>query len=103
MRIHTRVVIDMATLEILEDEFQEYEGPVDLCGGGGGGGMKGGSSPHVETYEAEETPTYEEEGEPTAKAVRDEEAARLKRKRGAAGTILTSPLGTTGGGNLLGG
>ena len=39
-------------------------------------------------------------------AIRDEEANRIKRRRGMAGTIMTSALGTTGsvqtGGNKLG-
>lgn len=35
MKIHTRVVTCMATGEVLEDEYYEHEGPVDLCKGGG--------------------------------------------------------------------
>lgn len=35
--IHTRVVIDMATLETIEDDCFEYDGPLALCGGSGGG------------------------------------------------------------------
>lgn len=35
--IHTRVVIDMATMETLEDECFEYNGQLALCGGSGGG------------------------------------------------------------------
>ncbi|MCP4127762.1 MAG: hypothetical protein GY753_11945 [Gammaproteobacteria bacterium] len=44
--------------------------------------------------EAEELPTPESSQEPVAKAIRDEEARKLRERRGAAGTILTSPLGT---------
>jgi hypothetical protein len=36
MKIITRGVIDMATGEVLEEEFFEYEGPVALMKGGGG-------------------------------------------------------------------
>jgi len=36
MRVHTRVVIDMESLEVLYEEGFEYEGPVELCKGGGG-------------------------------------------------------------------
>ena len=43
--IHTRVVIDMATGTVLEDEYYLYDGPVAECGGGGGKG--GGSSTTV--------------------------------------------------------
>lgn len=57
----------------------------------GGGKGKSPSSP-----ELKETPTWEEEGEPTSVAIRDAEALKLRRMKGAAGTILTSPLGVTG-------
>lgn len=59
--------------------------------------FKKDKTPSVAAFEEEEetVPTYEEEGEPVAKSVRDAEVAKLKRRRGAAGTILTSPLGTT--------
>lgn len=36
MKIYTKVVIDMDTLDTLEEESFEYDGPVALCGGGGG-------------------------------------------------------------------
>jgi hypothetical protein len=35
VKIHTRVVTCMTTGEVLEDEYYEHEGPVDLCKGGG--------------------------------------------------------------------
>ena len=34
MKIHTRVVTCMTTGKVLEDEYYEYEGPVELCIGG---------------------------------------------------------------------
>ena len=37
MRIHTKIVFDMRTGAILEDENYEYFGPVAECKGGGGG------------------------------------------------------------------
>ena len=40
--IHTRVVLDWETLDVLEDDYYIYDGPVAECGGGGKGG--GGSS-----------------------------------------------------------
>jgi hypothetical protein len=43
--------------------------------------------------EPEPTPTREQVSEPAAKAVRDSESRELRNKRGAAGTILTNPLG----------
>jgi hypothetical protein len=42
MKIYTKLVIDMTTDQILEEESFEYNGPVSQCGGGSGGG--GGSS-----------------------------------------------------------
>ncbi|MCK4819085.1 hypothetical protein KA005_25150, partial [bacterium] len=38
MRFNTKIVIDMATLEVIERESIEYDGPIAHCGGGGGGG-----------------------------------------------------------------
>ena len=35
MKIHTRVVTCMTTGEVLEDEYYEHQGAVDLCKGGG--------------------------------------------------------------------
>ena len=38
MKIYTKLVIDMTTDQILEEESFEYNGPVAQCGSGGGGG-----------------------------------------------------------------
>ena len=43
MKIYTKLVIDMTTDKILEEESFEYSGPVAQCGSSGGGG--GGSTP----------------------------------------------------------
>jgi hypothetical protein len=43
MKIYTKLVIDMTTDQILEEESFEYNGPVAQCGSSGGGG--GGSMP----------------------------------------------------------
>ena len=37
MKIYTKTIFDMATLEILEVESIEYSGEVALCSSGGGG------------------------------------------------------------------
>lgn len=55
----------------------------------------GGSGPSVITYEAEEAPR-EEEQEVEVSSIRNEEQRRLRRRRQLGGTLLTSPLGTTG-------
>ena len=43
MKIYTKLVIDMTTDKILEEESFEYNGPVAYCGSSGGGG--GSSTP----------------------------------------------------------
>lgn len=104
MKVYTEITFDMSTGAVLHEEAFEYEGPVALCGSGGGGGI-GKSPPKVPAApEPEPTPTYETEKDPLAKTVRDAESRKLAQRRSMAGTILTSPLGTTGsgGGNLLG-
>lgn len=100
--INTRVVYDMATDTVLEIDGYWHEGDVAECGGGGGG--KGGKSTPKPPAppEPEPMPSYEEEGEPTSKAIRDEEARRIRARRGANGTVLTSMMGVEGG-DLLGG
>ena len=39
MKIHTKIVIDMASDEVLEDVCHDYEGPIAQAGSGGGGGQ----------------------------------------------------------------
>ena len=45
MRVYTKIVIDMESLEVLEENSYEYQGPVSRCDGGGntfgGGGYEG--------------------------------------------------------------
>lgn len=38
MKVYTRLVIDISTSQILEEESFEYDGPLALCDGGGDGG-----------------------------------------------------------------
>ncbi len=51
MKIYTKLVIDMITDEILEQESFEYTGPVAQCGssGGGGGGSQPANTTNVQT------------------------------------------------------
>lgn len=37
MKIHTKIVIDILTYKVLEDEWYEYDGEVACCKGGSGG------------------------------------------------------------------
>lgn len=60
-------------------------------------GIFGGSSKSPSTPDYEPVPVREEESEPESKAVREAEQRKLKARRGMSGTLLTSPLGTSGG------
>ena len=42
MKIHTRIVLDW-DCQVLEDEFEEYDGPISCCGGSSGGGGSSGT------------------------------------------------------------
>lgn len=66
--------------------------------GGAISGIFGGgkSSPSVVTYEAEQAPR-EAEQETEASSVRDEERRKLRQRRLMGGTLLSSPLGQSGG------
>lgn len=59
-----------------------------------GGGQSSG--PSVITYEAEEAPR-EAEQEAESQSIRDEEQRKLRRRQQMGGTVLTSPLGSSGG------
>lgn len=41
MKVYTKIVMDINTLKITEEESYEYDGPVAQCGGGSGGGSSG--------------------------------------------------------------
>jgi hypothetical protein len=90
-KVITRIVLDMQTGATLEEESFEYSGDWALCGGGGGGKSKPSAPPPPEPE-----PLPESEKEAEAASVRDTERNKLKRQRGFAGTILTSPLGVSG-------
>ena len=50
MKIYTKLVIDMTTDKILEEESFEYNGPVARCGSsGGGGGSQPANTTNVQT------------------------------------------------------
>lgn len=42
MKIYTKIVMNIDTLEVIEEESYEYDGPLALCGGGSGGGSSSG-------------------------------------------------------------
>ena len=41
MKVITKCVIDMSTLQVIEEKSFQYSGPVAQCGSGGGGGSSG--------------------------------------------------------------
>lgn len=64
-------------------------------GFGGGGGGK--SSPSITPApEPDPIPVRATEAEAESTAVRDAEQDRIRKLRGSGGTVLTSPLGTSG-------
>ena len=89
MKVFTRTVMNWDG-SILEQDSEEYSGPVALCGGGGGGG-KGGSTPAPPPAPAKPA-TGREATAATTQAVEDQQN-RVKQSMGQQGTILTSPLG----------
>lgn len=86
MKVFTRTVMNWDG-SILEQDSEEYSGPVALCGGGltARGGLCGrrGRSRSSATL----TPTAA-----TTQAVEDQQN-KVKQSMGQQGTILTSPLG----------
>ena len=87
MKVFTRTVMDWDG-SILEQDSEEYSGPVALCGGGGGGK---GSTPAPPPAPAKPA-TGREATAATTQAVEDQKN-RVKQSMGQQGTILTSPLG----------
>ena len=87
MKVFTRTVMDWDG-SILEQDCEEYCGPVALCGGGGGGK---GSTPAPPPAPAKPA-TGREATAATTQAVEDQQN-KVKQSMGQQGTILTSPLG----------
>ena len=86
MKVFTRTVMDWGG-SILEQDCEEYSGPVALCGGGGGKG----STPAPPPAPAKPA-TGRETTAATTQAV-DEQHNKVKQRLGPEGTIITSPLG----------
>ena len=64
--------------------------------GGVVSGIFGGGYKAPDPVQYDPVPVREAEAEPESAAVRDSERRRLNARRGMSGTLLTSPLGTTG-------
>lgn len=93
MKIYNKIVWDIETLEVLEEDSFEYTGPIALCGGGG----KSKSSSVEYTYT--ETPTKQSTKSVSAGATAAAATQREKasRNRGVAASILTQRRQNTSG------
>lgn len=87
MKVFTRTVMNWDG-SILEQDSEEYSGPIALCGGGGGGK---GSTPAPPPAPAKPA-TGREATAATTQAVEDQQN-KVKQSMGQQGTIITSPLG----------
>lgn len=87
MKIYSKIVWNIETLEVLEEDSFEYNGPVAWCGGGGGKGKSGTTSSVVYT----ETPTKQSTKSVSAGATAAATSQREKasKNRGVAASILT--------------
>lgn len=85
MKVFTRTVMNWDG-SILEQDSEEYCGPVALCGGGG----KSSTPPAPPT--PAKPATGRESTAATTQAVEDQQN-KVKQSMGQQGTILTSPLG----------
>jgi len=96
MKIYNKIVWDFETLEVLEEDSFEYNGPVAWCGGGGGG--KGKSSSSTD-YVVTETPTKQSSKSVSAGATAAAATQREKasKNRGVAASILTQRRQNTSG------
>lgn len=94
MKIYNKIVWDIETLEVLEEDSFEYTGPIALCKGGGG---KSKSSSVEYTYT--ETPTKQSTKSVSAGATAAAATQREKasRNRGVAASILTQRRQNTSG------
>lgn len=92
MKIYNKIVWDIETLEVLEEDSFEYTGPIALCKGG-----KSKSSSVEYTYT--ETPTKQSTKSVSAGATAAAATQREKasRNRGVAASILTQRRQNTSG------
>lgn len=85
MKVFTRTVMNWDG-SVLEQDSEEYSGPVALCGGGG----------KSRTPPAPPAPAKPATGRETTAATTqavDDQQNKVKQSMGQQGTILTSPLG----------
>lgn len=90
MKVFTRTVMNWDG-SILEQDSEEYSGPVALCGGGGGG--KGRTPAPPPPPPAPAKPATGRETTAATTQAFDDQQNKVKQSMGQQGTILTSPLG----------
>ena len=94
MKIYERIILDWDGA-VLEEESFEYSGPLALCGGGGGGKGSRPSTPAPPPPTPK--PAVAKDVTAAATEAMSDQDRRRKRYMGQAGTVLTSPLGASGG------
>lgn len=98
VKIYNEITMDAlgGDWAVLSEDSFIYEGDIALCGGGGGGGK--GSSPQAPAPPPKPLPQPEYVQEEAEAPSSREEDAKRRRRAGVQRGILTSPLGTMGGG-----
>ena len=86
MKIYEKVVIDMSTMDVVEEVSHEYEGPMALCCGGG--------SPDPPPPPPEPPkPVHPQDVKAETTQVKTEQRRRAAAATGVQAGILTSGLG----------
>lgn len=95
MKIFDKIILDIETLEVLEENSFNYRGPVAWCGGGG----KSKSASASQDYIMSETPQKQSSKSVSAGAAAAAAAQREKasKNRGVAASILTQRRQNTSG------
>ncbi|WP_290552868.1 hypothetical protein [Akkermansia sp.] len=93
MKVYNKIVWDINTLEILEEDSYEYTGSITLCKGGKGGGGSTVQYMYTETP-SKQSPKSVSAGASAAAATQREKASR---NRGVAASILTQRRQNTSG------
>lgn len=97
MKIFDKIILDIETLEVLEENSFNYRGPVAWCGGGGK--SKSASASASQDYIMSETPQKQSSKSVSAGAAAAAAAQREKasKNRGVAASILTQRRQNTSG------
>ena len=98
-KIYTKVVIDMKTGDVLEEEFYLYDGPVAEAYGAlemvsALGALAGiASTAYTMTQGSPKAPTAPTAAPDTSGIAAQSQAEALMKRRGMASTMLSNPMG----------